>query len=273
MGQERDYAGKSVIVTGGASGLGRALVRLLSDKGARVIVADRDGSGAEAVAAELAGTGSDVRAVAVDVTDENAVTSAIDAVVNSFGRLDALFNVAAATSGDLYTQDNALIDLDSDIWDGVMAVNLRGVMLTCKHGVRAMLRSGGGAIVNVSSAGAHQGKDSGAAYGASKAGVEALTRYVATMYGADGVRCNAVAPGYMATADTAGREPEGQSMMSAYERLLPDAATPGDVAAVCAFLGSDAARAVTGQVYVADSGRLAMKPSVAVERALRDRIG
>jgi NAD(P)-dependent dehydrogenase (short-subunit alcohol dehydrogenase family) len=128
-----------------------------------------------------------------------------------------------------------------------------------------MLRSGGGSIVNISSAGAYRGGPVRAAYGTSKAAIVGLTLYVATMYGRQNVRCNAVAPGHMVNPETAARETGDFQAISAFDRLLPDAATPDDVAAVAVFLASDDARAVTGQTYVADGGRLAMKPSYAIE--------
>ncbi|MFC5950427.1 SDR family NAD(P)-dependent oxidoreductase [Pseudonocardia lutea] len=265
------YPDKGVLVTGGASGLGRALARLLAAEGAHVTVADLDGAGAEQVAAGIRADGGRAVAAVVDVTDEPAVEAMVATTVRAAGRLDALFTVAAATAGELHRRDGDLVDLDPAIWDGVLAVNLRGVMLSCKHGVRAMLETGGGAIVTTSSTGAHQGKPTGAAYGASKAAIEALTRYVATMYGHRNIRCNAVAPGYMANPETRDRELPSVAEMAAVERLLPHPASPHDVAEVCAILGSDAAAAVTGQTYIADSGRLAHKASVSVERALARR--
>ena len=263
-----NYAGKSVIVTGAASGLGRALARRLGACGANVGVADIDARRGQDVVAELLSAGGRAIFLRVDVSVEAEVASMVSQTVAAFGRLDALFNNAAATSGELHSSDSNLLEMDTRVWDRVLAINLRGVMLGCKHAVPALSASGGGAIVNTSSTGAHQGKNSGAAYGASKAAVESLTRYVATMFGHLNIRCNAVAPGYMANPETAHREPAGQAAMARYERLLPEPASPDDVAAVCAFLGSDEARAITGQTYVVDSGRLAHKPSVSVERAL-----
>ena len=192
--------------------------------------------------------------------------------VATFGGLDALFNNAAALGPEMASGDRDLIGLDVETWDRTMAVNLRGVMLGCKHAVPVLIEQGGGAIVNTASTGAYQGTRIRAAYGASKAGVVSLTRYVAAMYGTHGVRCNAIAPGYMANPATVDREPSDLQDMARYERLLPEPATPDDVAAVAVFLASNDARAVTGQCYVVDAGRLAHKPEDSVRMALRELV-
>ena len=153
-----------------------------------------------------------------------------------------------------------------------MAVNLRGVMLGCKHAAPVMIAAGGASIVNTASTGAFQGTRTRAAYGSSKAAILGLTRYVAAMYGGRNVRCNAIAPGYMANPATADREPSDLQDMARYERLLPEPATPDDVAAVAVFLASAGAAAVTGQCYVVDAGRLADKPEDSVRMALRELV-
>jgi NAD(P)-dependent dehydrogenase (short-subunit alcohol dehydrogenase family) len=266
----RGLDGKVAIVTGGASGLGRAIARRMASEGARVAVADIDDDGAARVVAEITDQGGSARAVSVDVSDEAAVRRMVGSTVDTFGRLDALFNNAAALGNETVGHDGDLSQLDVDTWDRTLAINLRGVMLGCKYAAPHLVAAGGGAIVNTASTGAYQGTGARSAYGASKAGVIGFTRYVAAMYGADRVRCNAVVPAYMANPDTVERESADQRRMARYERILPDPATPDDVAAMAVFLVSDDARAATGQTYVVDAGRLARRSTDSIRAALGD---
>src|SRR5580658_2914925 len=146
----RGLNGKVAIVTGGASGLGRAIARRMAAEGASVGVADLDEDGAGRVAAEIANQGGAARAIAVDVSDEDAVRAMVATTVDAFGRrLDALFNSAAALGNETVGHDGDLSQLDVDTWDRTLAINLRGIMLGCKHAVPHLVAGGGGAIVNI----------------------------------------------------------------------------------------------------------------------------
>ena len=180
--------------------------------------------------------------------------------VEQFGRLDVLHNNAAALGADVILEDNAIVDMDVAVWDRTLAVNLRGPMLGCKHAIPVMRAQGSGAIVNTMSVSALVGEETKAAYACSKAALGALTRHVANMYGEDGIRVNAVAPGLMITPVVVERLTERDFAAFRAERLLERATTPEDVANLVAFLASDRAACITGQVYVIDGGTLAKRP-------------
>src|SRR6266545_7650999 len=186
--------GKVAIVTGAGSGIGEATARLMAREGASVVVADINGTEAERVAGELG------RAVAaeVDVSDEPSVVRMVETAVESFGGLDVLHNNASDASSNALDID--IVTLDMAVFDRLVAVNLKGQFMGCKHAIPHMLaRGGGGSIVNTASIEGFVGRGVRAAYGASKAGVVLLTKAVAAQYGARGIRCNAVAPGLVLT--------------------------------------------------------------------------
>jgi NAD(P)-dependent dehydrogenase (short-subunit alcohol dehydrogenase family) len=254
-------AGRVAIVTGAASGIGRATALALASEGAAVVVADLAGDGAERVAREIEGAGGRAVAQQTDVTDETSVAAMVETAVKSFGGLDVLHNNAAATDPALLAGDLDITAMEIAIWDRTLAVNLRGPMLGCKHAIPRMLERGGGSIVNTSSASGLAGDLVRTAYGASKAGLDALTRYVATQYGKRGIRCNAIAPGVIATPALAANVPRDQ--IDAYERshLTPRLGRPEDIAKVVVFLACDDAAFITGQVISVDGGLLAHHPS------------
>jgi NAD(P)-dependent dehydrogenase (short-subunit alcohol dehydrogenase family) len=254
------FADKVAVVTGAASGIGRATASLLAAGGAKVLVADIDAEGAAAVADDITGRGGTARAHRVDVADEAAVAGMVAATVDHFGRLDVLHNNAAALGRDVLGRDRDIVDLDVEVWDRTMAVNARGVLLGCKHAIPRMLEGGGGVIVNTSSAAAWSAATTAAAYGASKAAVGALTAYVATMYGKQGIRCNAVAPGLVLTDGARARLSDHQRQRFLDAHLTPGAAGPDDVARVVAFLASDEAAYMTGHTVVIDGGMFVHSP-------------
>ena len=266
----RGLDGKVAIVTGGASGLGRAIARRMASEGARVAVADINDDGAARVVAEITDQGGSARAISVDVSDDAAVQRMVASAVEAFGRVDALFNNAAALGNETVGHDGDLSELDVDTWDRTLAINLRGVMLGCKYTVPHLVAAGGGAIVNIASTGAFQGTVVRSAYGAVQSRGDRVQpirrRHVCRRSGA----LQRGGPGVHGQPGHLGRETPDQRRMARYERMLPDPATPDDVAAMAVFLASDDARAVTGQTYVVDAGRLARRSTDSIRAALGD---
>jgi NAD(P)-dependent dehydrogenase (short-subunit alcohol dehydrogenase family) len=247
--------------------VGEATAALLARLGAAVVVADINGDGAERVAADIAASGGAAVAVTVDVSDEEQVAQMVATAVGRFGGLDAIHNNAAALGDDVLGRDRSLEDMTVELWDRTQAVTLRGVMLGCKHAVPHLVARGGGAIVNTTSTAGQAGDLIRSAYGSAKAGVAMFTKYVATMYGHRNVRANAVAPGLILSPIAIKNLDPAALQRFARNRLIERAGTPDDVAAMVAFLVSDHAGFITGQVFNVDGGVLAHAPSYADMRA------
>jgi NAD(P)-dependent dehydrogenase (short-subunit alcohol dehydrogenase family) len=262
------FTDRVAIVTGGGSGIGAATVRLLASEGAAVTVADIDEDAAETVASSIRATGGSARAQRVDVSVDADVEAMVATTVEAFGGLDVLHNNAAAIDKNMIDQDVVTMDLDT--WHRVLAVNLTGPMLGCRFAIPAMLQRGGGSIVNTASAAAFYGSHSLAAYGTSKAGVVALTRYVATAYGEQNIRCNAVAPGVVVARET--QASLGGPMGAALRRYSTSHLTgrlgyPEEIAAAVAFLASEDGAFITGEVLRVDGGFTAHTPTYATDRS------
>ena len=251
---EARFASKVAIVTGGAGGIGAQVARSLARDGARVVVADLDRERAVEVADEINSAQGRALAVRVDLADENDVAAMVAATVEHFGGVDILDNNAALTDADVLAKDAAVTEMSVDVWDQMMSVNLRSQMLTCKHAIPQMIRRGGGAIVNMSSGAALSGDLTRTAYSVSKAGISALTAYVATQYGRQGVRANTIVPGLILTAPVRAQIPP--EMLATYSRkvLTRFVGEPQDIADLVTFLVSDQARYITGQSIQIDGG-------------------
>jgi NAD(P)-dependent dehydrogenase (short-subunit alcohol dehydrogenase family) len=246
--------GKAAVVTGGGGGIGGASARALARAGASVLVVDIDEGAARSVAEDIRQVGGVAEWFGADLADEAQVVAAVDAAASAFGRLDVLHNNAALTDSDFLRADTDVTELSVDVWERTMSVNLRSQMLTCKHAIPEMVRGGGGSIVNMSSGASLKGDRTRTAYGVSKAGVNALTLYVATSHGKQGIRANAILPGLVIT--NAVRAHLDESLLAGLGKatLTPSVGQPDDVADVVVFLASDESRYITGQLIAVDGG-------------------
>jgi NAD(P)-dependent dehydrogenase (short-subunit alcohol dehydrogenase family) len=251
------------VVTGGASGIGRATVEAMARQGARVVVADRDTATGAEVAADIRGEGGLAQPVPVDIADEASVAAMVEQVVGAWGTIDVLVNAAAITDRAHLARDTTVIDIDLDHWNRTLAVDLSGTMLVCKHVVPLMVAQGSGSIVNVSSNSSLGGDLGLSGYAAAKAGVNSLTRSIATAFGKSGIRCNTVSPAAIEGPTFAAGVPPPLIEAMRANCLLPFLGAPADVAAAIVFLASDEARFVTGQLLCVDGGLLSSLPHVA----------
>jgi NAD(P)-dependent dehydrogenase (short-subunit alcohol dehydrogenase family) len=261
--------GRVAIVTGGGSGIGEASAMCMAAHGAAVSVVDISEDNAVRVAASITSRGGRALAIHADVSDEAQWLAIIGRTVDEWGRLDVLHNNAALVRHDIFVRDGTVAEMDVEVWEAIMAVNLRGPMLGTKHAVPAMIAGGGGSIINMSSGSSRLGDTERSAYGASKAGVNALTLYTATQYGLDGIRANAILPGLVLTPAAAGNLPDDFRKIIESNVLTPYVGQPEDVANLVAFLASDESRYITGQLIPINGGMSSHQPTLAQRRALQ----
>lgn len=235
------------IITGGARGIGRSIADKFADNGATLVIVDVNEEFAREAAAAYSARGLKAMALKVDVSSQEEVDGMIKTVVDAYGKIDILVNNAGIT------RDNLMLRMNESDWDLVININLKGVFLCSKAVLRPMSKSKGGKIINIASVVGQMGNPGQANYSASKGGVIALTKTTAKEYAKKGIRCNAVAPGYINTEMT---------------KVLPDAAKeamlstvpmqsmgePEDVANAALFLASEMSAYVTGQVLAVNGG-------------------
>jgi NAD(P)-dependent dehydrogenase (short-subunit alcohol dehydrogenase family) len=248
--------GRVITVTGAGSGMGRAIAAAYAASGASVAAADISESGLNELQSALKEQDLAVEPIVADVSTEEGANTIIDQSLERFGRLDVLVNCAGIL-------DRLLLAADTppDLWDRVLAVNLRGPFLTCRRAIPAMIAQGGGVIINIGSSAASRGGRAGAAYTASKHGLVGLGRNIGLSYREQGIRCVTVSPSAMSNrfggdADVdARRDPAGLALGKKVAAILPDRfGTPDDIANIVMFLASDQARHITASEVRADAG-------------------
>jgi NAD(P)-dependent dehydrogenase (short-subunit alcohol dehydrogenase family) len=229
-------AQKVAIVTGSANGIGKATVIALAREGAKVVVADLDLTAAEAVAVEINQKHGQAIAVKLDVGEEDSIAAMIKTTINTYGALHVLHNNAALTSASDFIKDTSIIDMETAIWDRYLQINLRGAMLGCKHAIPKMLKSGGGSI--------------------------------ATAYGKQGIRCNAISPGLIMSERAIEAVPAEAVSINEQSNLVPRVGRPEDIAHMAVYLASDESSFITGQIMKVDGGQLAHLPHFAQMNAM-----
>ncbi|MFS2076715.1 SDR family NAD(P)-dependent oxidoreductase [Curtobacterium sp. CT11-133] len=248
--------GKTALVTGAGSGIGRAIADRFVAEGARVVYADRDAAAAAAAAASASAvvTADSAIALTVDIADESSVAAGFAALVAR----GAVPDVVVANAGvQLFGHDAKVADVALETWNRTIAVNLTGTFLTVKHAVRAMLAAGGGGsvIVTGSPTGLNGEGADFAAYSSTKGGVHALVRATAMAYARDGIRANTVVPGYTETALVQAISGDPESRAAIVSRTpLGRAGTPDDVTGIMVYLASDESSYATGALFRVDGG-------------------
>jgi NAD(P)-dependent dehydrogenase (short-subunit alcohol dehydrogenase family) len=252
----RGLSGKVAVVAGGAGGIGTATSIRLAEEGVRVVVGDLDEQSARGVADEIAKRGGSAVACPFDISVDSDVAGLVSRAVDEFGGVDILHANAADLSPATIGRDSDAMQIGLDVFDRTMHVNMRGHLLCARHFIPVLLKRGGGAVVFTSSAAAFAGTPERPAYAMAKSAINALVRHIASRWGKDGIRANAVAPGVVLTG------PVRQSINTEFrEQVLqmsrsPRLGTPEDIAAMVAFLASDDGEWINGQVINVDGGAI-----------------
>ena len=243
-----EFTGKTAIVTGAANGIGRATAVAFGKAGANVAAVDIDDDGAKRVAAQIEDTGGAATAYQADLTKPAQIKATVQQVVDTYGRVDALANVAA-----IYPRATVL-EVTEEYWDRMMDLNLRAVFFCCQEALRVMLPQGSGVIVNIASGAAFRGIEGLSVYSAAKGGVVSLSRGLALEVARTGVRVNVVAPGNTDTDGIRANLTQEQVDAAAAELVSGRWMEPEEIAAAILFLCSDAASGINGAIINVNGG-------------------
>jgi len=248
-------SGKTAVITGAGAGIGQAIAELFAQAGAKVVVADVNAEGAERVAAGIREAGGQALAAVADVSQDTQVAAMLDQAIAGFGTLDILVNNAAIFP------KKPFLEVQTEFWDKLQSVNLRGTFLCLREAIARMQAQGtGGSIVNISSVSSMQAVVyHNATYNASKAGVNSLTKTTALQYAREGIRCNSVHPGMIATdmMNISAVDNEEQHALLTAGIPMKRLGEPDDIGAMILFLLSDEAKYITGAEFVVDGGMTA----------------
>lgn len=259
---------KVALITGGASGIGLSSAILLAREGAKIVIADFNDDGAKKEAEFITKNGGEAIGIFLDAAKQESIKDAVEFTVKHYGKIDILFNNVGLTNLE---KDLDVVNIDLDEWDRLMNVNVKSVLLGCRFAIPHMIESGGGSIINTTSMAGFTGDSIRSAYGASKAAVANLTKYIATQYGKDNIRCNAVAPGLILTpAAKRNMAPEMLDIFAKYN-ALPYHGKPDDIGYTVLFLASDESNFITGQTIEVEGGHYIANPTITDIQALMEK--
>lgn len=246
--------GKVAVVTGAGSGMGRAMAALFAAEGAKVVAAEWHAETLRQVVDAVTAAGGVIAGVEGNVAVEADCGRIIDEAVRIYGRLDVLCNNAGVMD-----TNQGVAELSNQMWERVLGINLNGPMYLSRRAVPMTVAQGGGSIINTASVAGLGGGAAGAAYTVSKHGLIGLTRNTAFVYGVDGVRCNAIAAGAVATnimksVDETKMDPKGSARFNTWYAAIPGQLKPTDIAHLALFLASDESRMINGAIIPADAG-------------------
>lgn len=253
------FENKVALVTGGASGIGEATVKRLVGEGAKVVIADYNIKNADKLSSELQASGAAVKSVYYSAAELESGEVLIQETLKEYERIDILVNNVGVTD---VKRDLNIVSLDIHYFDEIFHINLRSMIYLAQLVIPVMVKQGTGNIVNTASISGITADAIGTLYGASKAGVINLTKYIATQMGKQGIRCNAVAPGLILTPAALANLPQKEQENFLQHNSLNYLGKPEDIAAAIAFLASDDSRYITGQTLIADGGLTIHNPVV-----------
>jgi len=246
--------GKVAAITGAGSGMGRAMANLFAKEGAKIIAGEWNDKTLAEVVAEVRGAGGELTGFQVNVAKQAEAEQWIDQASQTYGRLDILVNNAGVM--DL---NQGVGEVTDAIWERVLSINLDGPMYLSRRAIPLMVKQGGGVIINIASVAGLGGGSAGVAYTVAKHALIGLTLNTAWRYALEGIRCNAIAAGAVATniissVDTRQMDPKGSERAGVYYKLIPATLQPDDIANLALFLASDQARHINGAIIPADAG-------------------